>query len=378
MSDQRGDGRAGWNKAFDAPFSPRHTARAAGVDRGVLDMMRVEFGNCLSRIRAQLRRATYFLAGGVLATALLASALPARADDFPSRPLHLIVPYGPGGIVDFTGRMLAQKMSENLGQPVVVDNRPGAGGIVGVDYVAHSDPDGYNVVLMDPAIVINPTLQKSMPYDIFKDLVTVSRVSSSPEVLVVAPQLGVKSYAELVAYGKANPGKLNYASAGVGTAPHLAGAMWAAGTGIDAVHVPYKGIGASFTDMMSNKVQMAFSSIPGALPFTSDNRVLPLATTGLKRSSVYPDLPTVAESGLSGYDVDVWMTLYGKAGMPAAVLAKLNASVKKALQDPELIAAFAKYGSTPVPTSVPDSAAFTKSEYEKWKKVMEADHITLD
>jgi tripartite-type tricarboxylate transporter receptor subunit TctC len=308
----------------------------------------------------------------------LAAALPARADDFPSRPLHLIIPYGPGGIVDFTGRELAQKLSEQLGQPVVADNRPGAGGIVGIDFVAHSEPDGYNVVLMDPAIVINPTLQKSLPYDIFTDLVTISRVSSSPEVLVVAPQLGFKTYADLLAYGKANPGKLNYASAGVGTAPHLAAEMWELGTGIQAVHVPYKGIGGSFTDMMSNKVQMAFSSIPGALPFTSDGRVIPLATTGLKRSAVYPDLPTIAESGLPGYDVDVWLTLYGRAGTPPDVLAKLNGAVKKALQDPELGKAFAKFGLTPVPTSLADSAAFTKSEYEKWKKVIADGHITLD
>jgi tripartite-type tricarboxylate transporter receptor subunit TctC len=315
----------------------------------------------------------------LLWSALLASlAMPVRADDFPSRPIHLIIPYGPGGIVDFTGRELAQKLSDILGQPVVADNRPGAGGIVGIDFVAHSDPDGYNVVLMDPAIVINPTLQKSLPYDIFKDLVTVSRVSSSPEVLVVSPQLGIKTYAELVTYGKANPGKLNYASAGVGTAPHLAAAMWELGTGIQAVHVPYKGIGASFPDIMSNKVQLAFSSIPGALPFTSDNRVIPLATTGTVRSAVYPNLPTVAEAGLSGYDVDVWLTLYGRAGMPPAVLAKLNSAVKKALQDPDLVAAFAKFGLTPVPTSLQDSATFTKSEYEKWKKVITDGHITLD
>jgi len=309
---------------------------------------------------------------------LLSLAAPARADDFPSRPVHLIIPYGPGGIVDFAGRELAQKLSDVLNQTVVPDNKPGAGGIVGVDYVAHSDPDGYNVVLMDPGIVINPTLQKSLPYDIFTDLVTISRVSSSPEVLVVAPQLGIKSYAELVAYGKANPGKLNYASAGVGTAPHLAAALWELGTGIQAVHVPYKGIGASFPDIMSNKVQMAFSSIPGALPFTGDGRVIPLATTGSVRSAVYPNLPTVAESGLPGYDVDVWLTLYGRAGMPADVLAKLNSAVGKALQDPDLIAAFAKFGLTPVPTSAQAGAAFTKSEYEKWKKVITDGHITLD
>jgi tripartite-type tricarboxylate transporter receptor subunit TctC len=312
------------------------------------------------------------------AALLLSLAAPVRAEDFPSRPIHLIIPYGPGGIVDFAGRELAQKLGGVLNQTVVPDNKPGAGGIVGVDYVAHSDADGYNVVLMDPGIVINPTLQKSLPYDIFTDLVTISRVSSSPEVLVVAPQLGVKTYAELVAYGKANPGKLNYASAGVGTAPHLAAALWELRTGIQAVHVPYKGIGAAFPDIMSNKVQMAFSSIPGALPFTGDNRVIPLATTGSIRSAVYPDLPTVAESGLPGYDVDVWLTLYGRAGMPAEVLARLNSAVGKALQDPDLVAAFAKFGLTPVPTSPQAGAAFTKSEYEKWKKVITDGHITLD
>jgi tripartite-type tricarboxylate transporter receptor subunit TctC len=312
------------------------------------------------------------------ALVLTAAAAPVRAQSFPDRPIHLIIPYGPGGIVDFTGRVLAQKLGDVLHQTVVPDNRPGAGGIVGTDLVAHSDPDGYNLVLIDPAVVINPTLQKSLPYDIFKDLVTISRVSSSPEVLVVSPQLGVKTYAELVAYGKANPGKLNYASAGVGTTPHLAAEMWELGTGVQAVHVPYKGIGGSFTDMMSNKVQMAFSSIPGALPFTGDGRVIPLATTGLKRSVIYPDLPTVAELGLPGYDVDVWLTLYGRAGMPPAVLAKLNSAVAQALQNGELKASFAKFGLTPVATSLEDSAAFTKSEYEKWKKVITDGHITLD
>jgi tripartite-type tricarboxylate transporter receptor subunit TctC len=309
---------------------------------------------------------------------LLGLAAPAHAETFPSRPIHLIIPYGPGGIVDFAGRELAQKLSAVVGQPVVADNRPGAGGIVGIDYVAHSDPDGYNVVLMDPAIVINPTLQKSLPYDIFTDLVTISRVSSSPEVLVVSPLLNIKSYAELVAYGKANPGKLNYASAGVGTAPHLAAVLWTLGTGIQAVHVPYKGIGAAFPDLMSNKVQLAFSSIPGALPFTTDNRVIPLATTGPVRSAVYPNLPTVAESGLPGYNVDVWLTLYGRAGMPPDVLAKLNSAVRTALQDPDLVAAFAKFGLTPVPTSLQGGATFTKSEYEKWKKVITDGHISLD
>jgi len=320
------------------------------------------------------------LAAGVLLCTILglAAAAPARADNFPSRPIHLIMPYAPGGIIDFAGRTVAQKLGEVLGQTVVAENRPGAGGIVGVDYVAHSAPDGYNIVIMDPAIVINPTLQKSMPYDIFKDLVTISIVNSSPEVLVVSPQLGVKTYAELVAYGKANPGKLNYASAGVGTTPHLAAELWRMRTGIDAVHVPYKGVGPSFVDLISGKVQMLFSSIAGALPFTSKGSVIALATTGLTRSPVYPDLPTIAEAGLPGYNVDLWLGIYGPAGMPPDVLATLNSGIAKALQDNDLKAAFAKFGLTPRGTTLAEGAAFTKDEYEKWKKVIEDGHITLD
>src|SRR5580700_10689998 len=316
----------------------------------------------------------------VLLSALSLALVARRADaqSYPDRPIHLIIPYGPGGIVDFAGRVLAQKVGAALNQTIVPDNHPGAGGIVGVDYVAHGQPDGYTVAIMDPAIVINSTLQKTLPYDLFKDLTTISIISSSPEVLVVAPQLGIKTYAELVAYGKANPGKLNYASAGVGTTPHLAAEMWKLRTGIDAVHVPYKGIGGSFTDLMSNKVQMAFSSIAGALPFTGDNRIIPLATTGTTRSAVYSDLPTVAEAGLPGYSVDLWLSLYGTAGTPPDVLAKLNGAINKALQDSELKASFAKFGLTPRGTSLADGAAFTKDEYLKWKKVIEDGHITLD
>jgi len=308
----------------------------------------------------------------------VAACLPARAETFPSRPIHLILPYQPGGIVDFAGRVLAKQLTEVLGQTVVAENKPGAGGIVGVSDVAHADPDGYNIVLIDPSIVINPTLQKSMPYDIFKDLVTISIVCASPHVLVVAPQLGVKTYAELVAYGKANPGKLNYASAGVGTTPHLAGVLFTQGTGIVATHVPYKGVGPSFIDLMSGKVQMEFSSIAGALPFTSKGSVIPLATTGHSRSPVYPDLPTVEEAGLPGFAVEVWLGLYGTAGTPPAVLATLNSAVTKALQDDELKKAFATFGIEPRGTSLANGAAFTRAEYEKWRKVIIDGHITLD
>ena len=317
-------------------------------------------------------------ASALLWSALLTSFIaPARAEDFPSRPIHLILPFQPGGIVDFAGRVLGQKLSDALGQTVVPDNKPGAGGIVGLDYVAHSPPDGYNIVLIDPSVVINPTLQKSLPFDLFKDLTTVSIINSSPEVLVVAPQLGIKTYQELVAYGKANPGKLNYASAGVGTTPHLAAAMWAQRTGIAAVHVPYKGVGPSFVDLMSNKVQMEFSSIAGALPFTSKGSVVALATTGSKPSPVYPDLPTVSQF-LPGYDVDLWLGVYAPAVTPPDVLAKLNGGIAKALQDDQLKAAFAKFGLTPRGTSLDEGKAFTQSEYDKWKKVIADGHITLD
>ncbi|HEX4411425.1 MAG TPA: tripartite tricarboxylate transporter substrate binding protein [Xanthobacteraceae bacterium] len=318
------------------------------------------------------------LAGVIPALFMLAAPTHSFAQSYPDRPVHLIIPYGPGGIVDFAGRTLAQKVGVALHQTIVPDNRPGAGGIVGVDYVSRAEPNGYDIAIMDPAIVINSTLQKSLPYDLFKNLTTVSTVSSSPEVLVVAPQLGIKSYAELVAYGKANPGKLNYASAGIGTTPHLGAEMWKAGTGIDAIHVPYKGIGASFIDMMDNKVQMAFSSIAGALPFTSDSRVIPLATTGKTRSPVYPNLPTVAEAGLPGYEVDLWLALYAASGTPPDVVETLNKAVAAALQDEELKQSFAKFGLTPHGMNVADSNAFTKSQYLKWKKVIEDGHISAE
>jgi tripartite-type tricarboxylate transporter receptor subunit TctC len=299
-----------------------------------------------------------------------AAAPPANAQTYPTKPIRLVLPYAPGGIIDYVGRTLAQKLTEDIGQPVVAENRAGGGGILGTDTVARSAPDGYTLVLMDPALVINPTLQSDVPYDIFKNLQTVSIVSSSPEVLVVSPKLPVNTFAELVAYGKANPGKLNFASAGVGTTPHLAGEMFKLRTGIDATHVPYKGIGASYTDMMSGKVQMAFSSIAGALPFTADNRVKPLATTGVKRSAVYPDLPTVAEAGLPGYEVDLWLGIFAPAGLPAPVLARLNDELKKALASAELKAAFAKVGVEPRGTTPEEGATFLRAEYDKWKQVI--------
>jgi len=215
---------------------------------------------------------------------LLAPAT-ALAQTYPSKPIRLVLPYVPGGIIDGVGRNLAQRMTENLGISVVAENRPGAGGMVGTDVVARSAPDGYTILLMDPAVVINPTLQPDAPYDLSK-LQTVSIIGSSPVVIVANPALPVKNFAELLAYAKANPGKLNFASAGIGTAPHLAGELVKLRAGIEMTHVPYRGIGAAYPDIMSGKVQLGFSSIAGAVPFTADNRVRPIATTGSARSPV--------------------------------------------------------------------------------------------
>ncbi len=303
---------------------------------------------------------------GAAALTLLGGA--AQAQTFPSKPIRLILPYVPGGIIDTAGRNLALRLSESVGQSVIAENRPGAGGMVGTDVVARSAPDGYTILLTDPALVSNPTLQKDVPYDL-KALQAVSIVGSSPAVIVASLHLPVKTFPELITYAKANPGKLNFASAGIGTAPHLAGEMIKLRSGIEMTHVPYRGIGASYPDVLSGKVQLAFSSIAGAVPFTGDNRVRPLATTGSARSPVYPDVPTVAES-LPGFAVDLWIGIYAPAGLPPPVLAKLNGELRKALQHPEMKAALAKIGVEPRGSSAEEAEAFTRSEYEKWRKVI--------
>jgi tripartite-type tricarboxylate transporter receptor subunit TctC len=299
---------------------------------------------------------------------LAASAAAAQAQTYPSKPIRLILPYVPGGIIDNVGRNLAQRLSETMGQQVVAENRPGAGGMVGTDVVARSAPDGYTILLTDPAVVINPTLQKDAPYELAK-LQMVSAIGSSPAVIVGSLHVPIKTFPELIAYAKANPGKLNFASAGIGTAPHLAAELVKLRAGIDMTHVPYRGIGASYPDVISGKVQLGFSSIAGALPFTSDNRVRAIATTLATRSKVFPDVPAIAET-LPGFDVDLWTAVFAPAGMPPAVLARLNGDINKALQHPDMKAALAKIGVEPRGTSPEQSTAFTKAEYEKWKQVI--------
>jgi tripartite-type tricarboxylate transporter receptor subunit TctC len=300
----------------------------------------------------------------------LALAANATAQTFPSRPIQVVVPYAPGGVVDFVGRTLGQRLSQQVGQPVVTDNRPGAGGIIGIEYTARSAPDGHTLVVMDPAIVINPSLQEKVPYDVLRDLQSVSVIGSSPLVLVVNPAVPASSMAQLMEYAKANPGKLNFVSAGIGTTPHMAGEMLKLRANVSMQHVPYKGSGPAMADLVGGQVQMGFSSITAALPFMRDGRLRGLATTGAKRSGALPDLPTVIEAGYPGFEVDLWLGVFAPANLPPAVLARLNSEVRSALQDPGVRAAFAKVGIEPRGTSVEEGATFVRDEFQKWATVV--------
>jgi len=220
------------------------------------------------------------------------------------------------------------------------------------------------------AIVINPVLQDAVPYDVIKDLLAVSIVGSSPLVLAANPGLPVKSVGELIAYAKANPGKLNFASAGIGTTPHMAGELLKLRIGAQMTHVPYKGMGPAMADLVSGRVQFSFGSITAALPFLQDHRLRGLATTGAKRSGALPDLPTVIEAGLPGFEVDLWLGLFGPARLPPPALARLNAETRKAIEHPDARAAFAKVGVEPRGTSAEEAAAFVRAEHDKWSRVV--------
>jgi len=305
----------------------------------------------------------------LLLTGALALATPANAQTWPARPIQLVVPYAPGGVVDFIGRTLGQRLSQQVGQPVVIDNRPGAGGMVGIEYSARSAADGQTIVIMDPAVVINPVLQEKPLYEL-KDLATVSVVGSSPLVLVAHPSLPVNDVAQLVQYAKANPGKLNFGSAGIGTTPHMAGELLKVRTGIDATHVPYKGAGPAMADLAAGQLQFSFSSITAALPFIRDGRLRALATTGSRRSSALPNVPTVVEAGYPGFEVDLWLGVFAPANTPLPVISQLNTEMRAALKDAAVAAAFAKVGVEPRGTTPDEGARFVREETDKWSKVV--------
>jgi tripartite-type tricarboxylate transporter receptor subunit TctC len=309
-----------------------------------------------------------FLAGlGALA------ALPARAQQ---RPLRFVLPYAPGGVVDTLGRVLGQALTETGYMTVVADNRPGAGGIIGTDHVAKSPPDGTTALVMDPAVVINPSLQPNVPYDLFRDLTCVAIVSSSPLVVVASPSQPFRTMQELVAHGRARPGQLSFASAGVGTTPHFAGELLNLRTGINASHVPYRGIAAAMPDVMTGAIPFTFSSIAGARGLIADGRLRAIATTGTTRPSSLRDVPTMAEAGFPDFVVDLWLGVFVPGATPAATVAAMHAALQVALRRPETAAAFERSGAEVRFVSTADSERTLRAEFEMWRNLITTARIT--
>jgi tripartite-type tricarboxylate transporter receptor subunit TctC len=295
----------------------------------------------------------------------------AHAQQFPNQPIRLVLGFAPGGITDFSGRVIAQGLSKALGgHPVVPENKPGAAGVTAAAYVARSAPDGYTLVLIDPGTVINPMLRAGVPYKM-SELTTIGMVGSSPVVIVTSHSLPVKDLKELIDYGLKNPRKLSFASAGIGSAPHLSAELFQNRTGMKMLHIPYAGIGGAYPDLMSGKIQLAFSSIVGALPFTSDNKVLAIATTGSKRPVAYPNIPTVGEAALPGYSVDIWLALSAPAGTPEPVIKRLHTVLNEALKERDVIDALAKVGIEAWATSTSEANAFVEEEGKRWPSVIQ-------
>ena len=317
------------------------------------------------------------LLGGLAAVMIAAASLPADAQTYPNRPLRLVVPYAPGGITDYTGRLLAKALGDGLGQQMVVDNRPGAGGMIGSELVAHSPPDGYTLLLMDSAIAVIPSLQKSMPFDVLKDLQPISSISSSPLVATVHPSSPATDIASLIQYAKTKPGGLNYGSAGIATAPHMAGELFRLNTGAPLTHVAYKGMGPAVTDLLAGQIDLCFGSVTAVQPHLGD-KLRGLATTGAKRAAVLPTLPTVAEGGVPGFDVDIWLVLLGPSGMPKPILDRLNQGMRTALASQPIIEGFAKVGAEPRFTTPEPTATFLAAELNKWLGIVKAANIQLN
>jgi len=317
--------------------------------------------------------------GRALTCALVTlAAAAAYGQSYPTKSVRLIVPYAPGGIVDYVGRLMGQRLSDAFGQNVVIDNRPGAGGIIGIETASKASGDGYTLLIMDPAIVINPSLLAKVPYDINRDLIPATILSSSPLVLAINAKVAANTVQELVNLARSQPGKLSFASAGIGTTPHMAAELFKARIQQDLVHVPYKGSGPAMTDLIAGQVQMTFSSITAALPFIKDGRLRGLATTGEKRAAALSSLPTIAESGFPGFEVNLWLAIFVPAATPRDVVVRLNAELRKTLQHPEVKSGFEKVGAEPVGNTPPEAAVFIKNEFRKWAEVIKAANIKVD
>ena len=305
--------------------------------------------------------------------ALLLAALSAaaHADVYPSRPIRFVVAFPPGGGTDIIARSIAQKLSERLSQQVLVDNRPGAGGNIGTDIVAKSAPDGYTMLMGSAGpLAINASLFQTMPFDPQRDLAPVTLAASTPNVLVVNPSLKVATVKELVALAKASPGRINFASSGFGTPAQLAGELFNSMAGVKLVHVPYKGAAPALADLLGGQVQLMFSTMPPALPHVKDGKLRALAVTSLKRSPAAPDLPTLDEAGLSGFEANTWHGVVLPAGTPTPVVTTLNREIVAILHQPDVVERLSSQGAEPVGSTPEEFAAYIRSETLKWAKVV--------
>jgi tripartite-type tricarboxylate transporter receptor subunit TctC len=316
------------------------------------------------------------LLGAAAALGVAGGSGGAQAQTFPNRPITLVIPFVPGGSTSIVGRVIADKMSQLLGESIVVDNRPGAGGTVGTKVVAKSNPDGYTLLLgYTGTLAIEPSLYKNAGYDPRKDFAPIGMIGHAPNSLVVHPAFPAKTVAELIAYAKANPGKVNFGSAGVGTVSHIAGEYFAQAAGIKLVHIPYKGTGPALTDVLGGHIPMAFAPIPASHANVSAGLLRALAVTSATRSSLLPEVPTVAESGLPGFDVSLYYGLVAPAGTPRPIIDKLNTQLRAALDSEEVKKQLAQDGTEITPGTPEDYADFIDKDERKWSELLKASAI---
>ncbi len=311
--------------------------------------------------------------------AALTMASMAHAQTFPTKPIRLICPFPPGGAVDIASRAIAHEMSKTIGQQVIVENRPGAGGNIGGAEAARSAPDGYTIFMTTSGInAINPALYSKMPFDPNKDLVPVSALVSLNNVLVLHPSVTAKSVAEIIAMAKAQPGKMTYASSGSGTSIHMSGEMFKHLTQVDILHIPYKGSSPALTDLLGGQVMMMFDNVPSALPHIKSGKLRALATTGAKRDPTLPDLPTVAEAGVVGYESGVWFGLSIPAGTPREIIAKLNAEAVKGTRSPDFVTRMTALGYNIIGSTPEQMSDMLKKEVSTWGPIVKASGAKAD
>jgi tripartite-type tricarboxylate transporter receptor subunit TctC len=291
---------------------------------------------------------------------------------YPTRPIHVVVPSSPGaGVTDIMARLVGQHLSARIGQQIVIDNRPGASGIIGSEVVSRAAPDGYTLLMANVSLVVNPFLYPKMPYDALKDFIPVTMVNSAPMLLVVHPSVPAKSVSELIAYAKSHPAQLNYGSGGLGSTPYLAAELFKSLAGIDVVHVPYKGGAPALSDLVGGQVSFMIENMPGTMPYVRAGNLRALAITSPQRSALAPELPTMAEAGVPGYEMSGWNGFFAVKGTPPEIVAKLHSEVAKVLRTAEVRQELAALGAEPVGDTPEEFAAFLKADMARWGKIIQ-------